>query len=326
MKPLVFGPITSRRLGRSLGINNIPSKVCSYSCIYCQLGKTDYISLKRRAFFTPEEVYKETAERINQLRMANKPIDYITFVPDGEPTIDINLGNIIDKLKEFEIKIAVITNSSLIWVKTVQEDLMKADWVSVKIDSAIENIWKRINKPHDFLTLKRIIRGLEEFACIFKGILATETMLVKNVNDNLESVIKTAEIIKYINPEKAYILFPTRSAAEHWIKIPDNKHLNKTFQIFKDLNINTELMNNCEETNFTFTCNVKKELLNILSIHPMSLNAIERFLSNANIGWHIIDELIDNRILKKVQYSGNTFYIKNLKANKSNICMQNKHC
>lgn len=319
MKPLVFGPIPSRRLGRSLGIQNIPSKVCSYSCVYCQLGETDYISLKRRAFFSSEEVYRETAKRISQLQRANKPIDYITFVPDGEPTIDINLGNTIEKVKELGIKVAVITNSSLIWVKAVQEDLMKADWVSIKIDSAIEKIWKKINKPHGFLTLKRIIRGLEEFACIFKGILATETMLVKNVNDNLDSVIKTVELIKYINPEKAYILVPIRPPSENWVKIPGNVQLNEAFQIFNDLNINTELLIHNEGTDFTFTSHAKKELLNILAVHPMRLDAIETFLSNANVGWHIIDELIDKSILKEVHYSGNTFFIKNVKANYSGI-------
>jgi len=315
MMPLLFGPIPSRRLGRSLGINNIPSKVCSYSCVYCHLGKTDYISLKRRSFFSPDKIYKETMKRIQQLQNANKIINYITFVPDGEPTIDINLGNTIDILKEFGIKIAVITNSSLIWVKAVQEDLMKADWVSIKIDSTIENIWKKINGPHGFLMLKRIIQGIEEFALNFKGILVTETMLVNNVNDNLDSVFKTSEFIKYINPEKAYILVPTRPPAENWVKIPDNKQLNEAYQIFNELNINTELLIRDEGTDFTFTSDAEKELLSILSVHPMRLEAIEMFLSNLNIGRNIIDELIDKSILKEVQYSGNTFFIKNAKAN-----------
>ncbi len=281
MMSLVFGPIPSPRFGSSLEINNIPSKVCSYSCVYCRLGETDYISLKRREFFSPDEVYKETAKKINQLQKANKSIDYITFVPDGEPTIDINLGNTIDKLKELGIKIAVFTNSSLIWIKAVQEDLMKADWVSVKIDSAVENIWKKINRPHGFLTLKRIIWGLEEFASIFKGTLATETTLVKNVNDDIDSVIKTAELIKYINPEKAYILVHTKPPAEKWVKTTNLKNLNEAFQIFGDLNINTELLINNEGTDTTFTLGAEKELSSILSVHPARLDTIKtKYINN----------------------------------------------
>jgi wyosine [tRNA(Phe)-imidazoG37] synthetase (radical SAM superfamily) len=309
---LVFGPIPSRRLGRSLGINNIPSKVCSYSCVYCQLGETDYVSLKRRAFSSPDEVYEETAKKINLLQRANKTINYITFVPDGEPTIDINLGNTIEKLKELGIKIAVITNSSLIWVKAVQEDLMKADWISIKIDSAVENIWRKINRPHGILRLKKIIQGLEEFACSFKGILTTETMLVKNVNDDTESIYKTADLIKLINPEKSYILVPTRPPAESWVKIPGEGQLNEAFQIFSNLNINTEILMHEGGTDFTFTSDAEKELLSILAVHPMRLDAVKMFLSNANAGWNIIDELIDNSILKEVKYSGNTFFIKNM--------------
>ena len=207
----------------------------------------------------------------------------------------------------------------MIWVKAVQEDLQKADWISIKIDSANENIWKKINKPHGFLILKRIIQALEEFVCSFKGILTTETMIVKNVNDDAESIYKTAELIRLINPKKSYILVPIRPPAKSWVKIPGEVELNEAFQIFSNLNINTELLIHGEGTDFTFTSDAEKELLSILAVHPMSLDAVEMFLSNANIDWNIIDELLDNRILKEVEYSGNTFFIKNIKANNSEI-------
>ena len=119
---IVFGPIPSRRLGKSLGINNVPPKICSYSCVYCQLGNTDYMSLKRRVFFSPQKIFDEAAEKVYQLKRKGEKIDYITFVPDGEPTIDINLGKIIEKLRKLGIKIAVISNASLIWIKEVQYD------------------------------------------------------------------------------------------------------------------------------------------------------------------------------------------------------------
>ncbi len=110
---LLFGPIPSRRLGSSLGINSIPPKICSYSCVYCQIGLTNSLMIKRREFFTPAEIYRRAEAGIDELRIANQSIDYLTFVPDGEPSLDINIGATIEKLKPFGIKIAVITNASM---------------------------------------------------------------------------------------------------------------------------------------------------------------------------------------------------------------------
>ena len=205
---IVFGPIPSRRLGRSLGINNIPPKTCSYSCIYCQVGRTVCMSIKRAAFFSPENIYEEAAGRIRDLQKNNEVIDYITFVPDGEPTLDINLGLTIDRLKEFNIKIAVITNSSLLNDNEVVKDLMKADLVSLKIDSVFPNLWSKINRPYGTLKLKNVLDGIINFSGKFKGTLFTETMLINGMNDSIESVYKTAEFIKLINAERSYLLVP----------------------------------------------------------------------------------------------------------------------
>jgi wyosine [tRNA(Phe)-imidazoG37] synthetase (radical SAM superfamily) len=137
---IVFGPIPSRRLGRSLGINNIPFKYCTYSCVYCQLGLTNSMTTLNRNFFSPDKIFEETEKRLEQLRISGEKVDYITFVPDGEPTLDINLGVDIDKLKTLGIKLAVITNSSLLIDKNIRNELMLADWVSLKIDTASPDI------------------------------------------------------------------------------------------------------------------------------------------------------------------------------------------
>ena len=128
---LTFGPVPSRRLGRSLGINNIPPKVCTYSCVYCQLGSTIKMRIKRQNFFKPSEIQKEIKKKIEKVHEVGENIDYLTFVPDGEPTLDINLSREIDLLKPLGIKIAVITNASLIWREDVRNELIKADWVSL---------------------------------------------------------------------------------------------------------------------------------------------------------------------------------------------------
>ena len=125
----VFGPVPSRRLGRSLGINNIPPKICSYSCVYCQLGRSLKMTSQRRAFYAPEALFAEVEQKLAALQRSHELVDYLTIVPDGEPTLDLNLGKLIKLLKTLGIRIAVITNASLLDDPGVREDLEQADWV-----------------------------------------------------------------------------------------------------------------------------------------------------------------------------------------------------
>ena len=307
---IVFGPIPSRRLGRSLGINNIPPKVCSYSCVYCQVGITDSMSVHRRNFFPPEEIFDEVKNRVSQLRDADENIDYLSFVPDGEPTLDINLGRTIEKLKTFAIRIAVITNSSLLWDDTVKRDLMHADWICVKIDTVNSRIWHRINRPHNQLDFSNIIKGIEEFASSYKGILCTETMLIREVNDNRQSINETAQLISRVNPARAFILTPVRPPAENWVKAPDKDDLNTAGRIFNSYGIKAELLASSDEVNFTYSSNVENELLSIIAVHPMKEDAIKEFLSKANSNWDLIEQLIENKKIKKIDYSGSSFFVK----------------
>jgi len=145
---LTFGPVPSRRLGRSLGINNIPPKVCTYSCVYCQLGKTYNMMTQLQKYYPPAQIFKEVQEKVKKSKEKEELIDYLTFVPDGEPTLDINLGQEIKLLKSLGIKIAVITNASLLDQERVKENLKEADLVSLKVDSIEEEIWRRVNRPH----------------------------------------------------------------------------------------------------------------------------------------------------------------------------------
>jgi wyosine [tRNA(Phe)-imidazoG37] synthetase (radical SAM superfamily) len=309
---IVFGPIPSRRLGRSLGVNNIPPKICSYSCVYCQVGLTDSMSIERKEFYSPEVIVDEVKRRVNQLRNDNALIDYISFVPDGEPTLDINLGKIIGLLKPLEIKIAVITNSSLLWDKEVRDDLLLADWVSVKIDTVDERSWHKINRPYGKLDLQRVLNGVKLFRNFFKGTLVTETMLVNELNDNKESLTNTAEFIGKLNPDKAYILVPTRPPAEGFVKTPSEENLNMAYQIFNTEIKSVELLTGGEGSDFTYSSDVEKELLDILAVHPMKKEAVEIFLNKAGTDWSLIEKLINKNILREVLYSDITFLIKNV--------------
>jgi wyosine [tRNA(Phe)-imidazoG37] synthetase (radical SAM superfamily) len=215
---LAFGPVPSRRLGKSLGINNIPAKTCSYSCLYCQLGRTTNMTTERQAFYKPEDIFKEVERKVDEAVSRNERIDYLTFVPDGEPTLDVNLGKEISILKQIEIPIAVITNASLIRRKDVKEDLLEANLVSLKVDAVSEDLWRRINRSHKDLKLNAVLEGVTEFADEFKGTIISETMLVDGVNYGSEFE-KTADFLKNLKRlDKAYVAIPTRPPAEEWVK------------------------------------------------------------------------------------------------------------
>jgi len=212
MENIIFGPVPSRRLGRSIGVNNIPYKVCTYSCAYCQVGKANRMQVERQEFYSPDFIVTQLEQKLDGLSAIDFP-DYITIVPDGEPTLDIHLGELILKVKKFGIPVAVITNSSLLHRKDVQDDLMHADYVSVKVDTVNLSSWKKINKPHKELTLSLILTGINDFSKKFKGILVTESMLLKDINDSYDELESTAQFLKEINPDTAYIAIPTRPPA-----------------------------------------------------------------------------------------------------------------
>jgi wyosine [tRNA(Phe)-imidazoG37] synthetase (radical SAM superfamily) len=311
---IAFGPVPSRRLGRSLGINNIPPKICSYSCIYCQLGRSIKVQSERQEFYSPEMVAARVEEKIAATRRKGEKIDYLTFVSDGEPTLDIHLGQAIDRLKSTGIRIAVITNASLLWDKNLREELKEADWISLKIDSLNAKTWRRIDRPHRSLDLDAMLSGLLDFRDLFKGMLTTETMLVNEVNDMSEHVLEVAEFISRINPDMSYISIPTRPPAEKWVSPPNEYRLYLAYHIFNERSLNTELIVGYEGNQFARTGNIEKDILSITSVHPMRQDAVRDYLGREKAGWEVIDRLIEDKKLLKFEYEGNTFYVRKLKT------------
>jgi wyosine [tRNA(Phe)-imidazoG37] synthetase (radical SAM superfamily) len=320
---IIFGPVPSRRLGQSLGINNIPPKICTYSCVYCQLGRTLRMQTDRRPFYEPEEIVRQVKDKIEKAKGNKEPIDYITFVPDGEPTLDENLGREIELLKPLGFKIAVITNSSLIWREDVRAELLKADWVSVKIDCVNQEMWRRVNRPYRILRLNLILDGVLEFARGFKGELATETMLVKGLNDSDELLTETAEFIARLEPGVSYVSIPTRPPAEEWVKIPDEEIINRAYQIFEERIANVEYLIGYEGNAFAFTGNAEDDILSITSVHPMREDAVEDFLERARGDWDVVRNLIAQKRLLETEYEGKKFYVRKL-SNTPDKGLQNK--
>lgn len=312
---IIYGPVPSRRLGQSIGINNIPPKTCSYSCIYCQLGRTDRMQVNRHQFYRPEDIFHEAEIKMDQLNRRKEHVDYFSFVPDGEPTLDINLGAEIDLLKQFNIKIAVITNASLIWMDEVKEDLMKADWVSVSIDAADEDTWRKIDRPHGSLRHQDILNGIIEFSKAYKGTLVTETMLVDSVNDHDECIKKVAEQLAVILPKKAYLLVPTRPTAENSIKRSSRESLVNAVEIIRSMSgAHVECITGDEkEEGFFFSEDIVNDLLSITSVHPIRKEIVDEMLKKRNVDKAVIDNLIKQNIIIEFLHEGKKFYRRNIR-------------
>ena len=309
---IAFGPVPSRRLGRSLGVNNIPPKICTYSCVYCQLGRTGKMQVERRAFYEPEKILRDVRDKVEKAREAGETIDYLTFVPDGEPTLDVNLGHEIELLRPLGIKIAVITNSSMIWRDDVREALTKADWVSLKVDSMREDVWRKIDRPHGTLRLDAILDGALEFAEEFEGELATETMLVQGVNDGEEHLGEVADFLTRLQPETAYLSIPTRPPAEEWVRPPDEGVINRAYQILSKRLDRIEYLIGYEGNAFAFTGDADEDLLSITSVHPMREDAVNKFLERAGADWTVVRELIAQGQLVETGYAGRKFYVRKI--------------
>ena len=312
---IVFGPVPSRRLGQSMGINHIPPKVCSYSCCYCQLGRTDKMQIERQEFYSPQIIRSEVEQKLQQLMQSGQRVDYLTFVPDGEPTLDLNLGTEIAMLKQFQKKIAVITNASLLWREDVRKDLAEADWVSVKIDAVDSDIWRKVDRPHGALDLSTILAGVVAFAREFKGQLVTETMLVDGLNDSTEALEKLADHLATVRPRNAYLLVPTRPPAERTVRRPSSARLLEAARAIRRAagGVTVEWITGDErEDGFFCTGDIVEDLLSITAVHPLRAEIVDEITKNRASGENLVEELVKQGLLLEFWYEGKKFYHKKL--------------
>ena len=308
----IFGPVPSRRLGRSLGINNIPSKYCSYSCIYCQVGRTKNLTIKRRKFYDVSSILNELIPVLN--RLGEKSIDYITFVPDGEPTLDINLGKIAREIREItNIPLAILTNSSLLFMEDVRNDLTYFNLVSLKIDSVIDKIWRKINRPYGKLDINKILEGIIEFRDIYNGKIITETMIIKNINDSIENFKSNIDFISGIDVDKAYISIPIRPPAEKWVLPPTKDKIVEAHEIYREkLGDRVELLIKPEGEKFlSSTGEIVEDFLATISVHPMREDYVYKFIEKSGeIPSKILKKLLEEKKISRIKYRGKYFYIK----------------
>ncbi|MGC8707033.1 MAG: radical SAM protein, partial [Desulfurella sp.] len=265
----LFGPVPSRRLGLSLGINIIPHKTCNYNCVYCEVGKTTNLTNKRQSFYNIEDIKKDFVEHVDKVGK----FDFITFSGSGEPTLNKDLGELIKFVKSFnKAKIAVLTNGSLLYDQEVRRELYEADVVIPSLDAAIESTFKRINQPHKELNLKNIIEGLKLFTQEFSGEVWLEIVFAKGINDKKQDIEALIKAIEYIKPKKVQIGTIERPPAFNGIQKLSNDELMSIYMALKDYNV--ELIKPFADKNVNFDEFLEKSIIKMISIRPCSIEEL----------------------------------------------------
>ncbi len=304
----VFGPVPSRRLGRSLGVDIVPFKVCTLNCIYCQLGKTPKKTIQRKDYVPLQPVLDELKEKLDQ---GVKP-DFITVSGSGEPTLNSRLGEFIDGIKKItDIPVAILTNGTLLTDKAVRYDCAKADLVVPSLDAADEQTFQKINRPHTDISIEKLVEGLSEFRNEFAGRIWLEVFLVKDLNTDPEQIKKIKKLIERIRPEKIHLNTAVRPTAEKHVGILDEQKLRT---------IADELGENCEVVADFLPAHHGKhtkisaeDVLSILKRRPCSLNDIFSSLAiTPDLALKLVTSLQQQGLIRTEQRDNITFFKANL--------------
>jgi len=303
----IFGPVPSRRLGMSLGVDIMPHKTCSLDCVYCECGKTTNLTLKRDEYISIDKVKEEL-----ELFLHNKPdIDFITFSGSGEPTLHAAIDKVVDFIKsEFpQYKVALLTNSTLFHVPQIRESVKKIDVVIASLDAVSEDIFLKINRPHEDLVLSNIIDGIITFRKNFTNQLWIEIFIVPHLNDSKIELEKMKNVLSLINPDRIQLNSLDRPGTESWVK-PVNP------DIFSDISnylMNAEIVdiNRSDKNSGGISEFLNERLLSTIKRRPCTSEDISRIFSislkEAN---NILGKLVNNGKIEKIIMQRGVFYTK----------------
>ncbi len=300
----VYGPVPSRRLGMSLGVSPVPSKTCNYSCVYCQLGRTDRFTNERKDFFDPEEILEEILRAVKD----NSSIDYVSFVGEGEPTLCRSIGYLVNETKSrTRLPVAVITNGALLCEEAVREDLKNADVVLPSLDAGSRETFLRIDRPRKEIDFEATIEGLKEFSRVRRGRLWIEVMLVKDLNDSQGEIAKIERILEGVKPDRVYLNVPIRPPAEPWVEIPDERSIAMAHETLRSY-----LISGYEEGEFHMADpeGLYEEILTVCARHPMReeqvRNLCMKFGKDAD---DLVSKMKKDRSVRKIEYNGRLFFV-----------------
>ena len=230
----VYGPVPSRRLGQSLGIDTIPLKTCNWNCVYCQLGRTVPLTNQRKEYVPRDQVLAEVKQALEDHPPGS--IDWVTFVGSGEPTLHSGIGWLIREVKDLtDLPVSVITNGSLLYLPEVREALLPADAVMPSFDAGTAELYRTLNRPHPEIPFQRFQQGMIDFREAYQGHLWVEVMLVRGLNDTERALRDIAEALRPIQPDEVHLAQPTRPPVETWVKPPTEEGLMRAQAILGDV-------------------------------------------------------------------------------------------
>ena len=262
----IFGPVPSRRLGQSLGIDPIPQKTCNWNCVYCQLGRSTPMTNVRREYIPCDAILAEVTQALHSHSPGE--IDWVTFVGSGEPTLHSGLGEMISRVKaQTNIPVAVITNGSLLYLPEVRADLAFADAVLPTLDAGSAELYRKINRPWPELTFESLIDGLLAFRSEYSGNLWVEVMLVRGMNDGEEALRDLATVLARVQADQVHLSLPVRPPAERWVQPADEEGLLRAQAILGDV---ARVLSPAQGEFDLRSCeDVSEAILSIITRHPM---------------------------------------------------------
>ncbi|MBD3414093.1 MAG: radical SAM protein [Candidatus Aminicenantes bacterium] len=303
-KSHVYGPVPSRRLGLSLGVDILPFKVCTLDCVYCQLGPTNQKTTEIKDYFSEEKILSQIKKRIETAQH----IDFITFSGSGEPTLNSRLGPLIEKIKTFtDIPVAVLTNSTLLTQKKVRDSLKQADLVVPSLDAATQEVFETINRPHPLIRIHDVIEGLKKFRKEFHGQIWLEIILVKGVNDSDSHIKALKKVIQEIKPDKVQLNTVIRPPSEKSALALNQKEMER---IKRHLGNNCEIVADFKKRGLTSEEeNLKDLIFDMICRRPVTAEDISNSLGrHRNEVIKYIDLLKKEDKIKSVPYENKDYY------------------
>jgi wyosine [tRNA(Phe)-imidazoG37] synthetase (radical SAM superfamily) len=291
-----YGPVPSRRLGRSLGIDLVPKKICTYDCIYCQIGRTTRQTVERAEYFPADSILRDCREALHEW---GDSVDYIAISGSGEPTLNLAIGKVIEGIKELTpTPVAVITNSSLLHHGEVREAIIQADVVMPSLDAVTPSVFETINRPHPSLDVAQIIQSLADFRSEYAGQIWLEILLCRGVNDGREEIEELQQAIRTIKPDKVQLNTVVRPAVEDYAStlLPDRME-----QIRTSLGGDAEIIAEFEGHGQTIAGkHVEEKVIHLIQRRPVTPDDLARTL-----GLHHLEI---TKILDKLTKEGRITY------------------
>jgi wyosine [tRNA(Phe)-imidazoG37] synthetase (radical SAM superfamily) len=301
----LYGPVPSRRLGRSLGVDLVPHKVCTYDCIYCQIGKTTDKTPSRKEYVPVEEILDELKDFFTG---EAPPVDHISLGGSGEPTLHSKISDIIKGAKAIgPVPVAVITNGSLLFEERVRRDLLEADVVLPSLDAVSAEVFEKINRPGRDFPVEKVIDGLVDFRKIYRGQIWLEILFCKGVNDSPEELLALKEAVERIHPDRIHLNTVVRPPSEKWVAPLTRKEVEEFRSFFGDQasiisEFDRHLSPPSEEE-------MAERILDILKRRPLSLSDLSKLtgISETELEGHLIP-LVAKRKVHVSPFGNSTYY------------------